>query len=77
VRPDLDVKLQMAAEQALVYGIDRARKLRVPGLLGTRTAVRSSRSTARRLDPRARVVPDLPPSLYVGRVRQSALDAAG
>ena len=59
VRLTLDVKLQKAAEEALRYGIERARNSAVLRLLVLeRRRDRRARSE-RRLDPRARVVPDV------------------
>jgi len=77
VRLTLDLKLQMAAEQALLYGIDRARS---SGCYGCWNA---NGGAIVALDPRDGAIralasyPTYRPSLYVGRVRQSALDAAG
>src|SRR4029079_5269963 len=77
VRLTLDVKLQMAAEQALVYGIDRARNS------GCQGCWYSNGGAIVAMDPRDGSIramassPTYRPSLYVGRVRQSALDAAG
>ena len=78
VRLTLDVKLQKAAEEALRYGIDRARNSELLRLLELKRAAPSSR-----IDPHDGSIralasyPTYPPSLYVGRVRQRALDAAG
>jgi penicillin-binding protein 2 len=77
VRLTIDLKLQMAAEQALVYGIDRARNS------GCQGCWYSHGGAIVALDPRDGSIramassPTYRPSLYVGRVRQQALDAAG
>jgi penicillin-binding protein 2 len=77
VRLTLDLKLQMAAEEALRYGIERARNT------GCQGCWYSNGGAIVALDPRDGSIralasnPTYPPSLYVGRVRQSALDAAG
>ena len=77
VRLTLDVKVQKAAEEALRYGIDRARNSGCSGCWY------SNGGAIVALDPRdgsIRALASFPtyrPSLYVGRVRQSALDAAG
>ena len=77
VRLTIDVKLQMAAEQALRYGIERARNS------GCQGCWYSNGGAIVALDPRDGSVralassPTYPPSLYVGRVRERALDAAG
>jgi penicillin-binding protein 2 len=77
VRLTLDLKLQMAAEQALRYGIERARNSACQGCWY------SNGGAIVALDPRDGSIralasnPTYPPSLYVGRVRQQALDAAG
>jgi penicillin-binding protein 2 len=77
VRLTLDVKLQKAAEGALRYGIDRARNSACYGCWNANGGAIVA------LDPRdgsIRALASFPtyrPSLYVGRVRQSALDAAG
>jgi penicillin-binding protein 2 len=77
VRLTLDVKVQKAAEEALRYGIDRAQR---SGCYG---CWYSNGGAIVALDPRdgsIRALASFPtyrPSLYVGRVRQSALDAAG
>ncbi len=77
VRLTLDVKLQMAAEEALRYGIERARNS------GCQGCWYSNGGAIVALDPRDGSIralasnPTYPPSLYVGRVRQRALDAAG
>jgi penicillin-binding protein 2 len=77
VRLTLDLKVQMAAEQALRYGIQRARNSGCPGCWY------SNGGAIVAIDPRDGSIralasyPTYPPSLYSGRVRQSALDAAG
>jgi penicillin-binding protein 2 len=77
VRLTIDLKLQMAAEQALRYGIERARSS------GCQGCWYSNGGAIVALDPRDGSIralasnPTYPPSLYVGRVRQRALDAAG
>jgi penicillin-binding protein 2 len=77
VRLTLDVKLQKAAEDALRYGIDRARNSGCYGCWN------SNGGAIVALDPHDGSIralasfPTYPPSLYVGRVRQRALDAAG
>src|SRR5262249_17574606 len=77
VRLTIDLKLQMAAEEALRYGIERARNS------GCQGCWYSNGGAIVALDPRDGSIralasnPTYPPSLYVGRVRQSALDAAG
>jgi penicillin-binding protein 2 len=77
VRLTLDLKLQLAAEQALRYGIDRARNSGCSGCWFANGGAIVA------LDPRDGSVralasyPTYQPSLYVGRVRQQALDAAG
>jgi penicillin-binding protein 2 len=77
VRLTLDLKLQMAAEEALRYGIERARNS------GCQGCWYSNGGAIVALDPRDGSIralasnPTYPPSLYVGRVRQQALDAAG
>jgi penicillin-binding protein 2 len=77
VRLTLDLKLQVAAEQALRYGIERARNSACQGCWY------SNGGAIVALDPRDGSIralasnPTYPPSLYVGRVRQQALDAAG
>ena len=77
VRLTLDVKLQMAAEEALRYGIDRARNSQCQGCWyangGAIVAMDPRDGSIRALASN----PTYPPSLYVGRVRQRALDAAG
>ena len=77
VRLTLDLKLQMAAEAALRYGIDRARSS------GCQGCWYSNGGAIVAMDPRDGSIralassPTYRPSLYVGRVRQQALDAAG
>ena len=77
VRLTLDVKLQKAAEEALRYGIDRARNSACYGCWNANGGAIVA------LDPRdgsIRALASFPtyrPSIYVGRVRQSALDTAG
>jgi penicillin-binding protein 2 len=77
VRLTLDLKLQMAAETALRYGIDRARSS------GCQGCWYSNGGAIVAMDPRDGSIralassPTYRPSLYVGRVRQQALDAAG
>jgi penicillin-binding protein 2 len=77
VRLTLDVKLQKAAEDALRYGIDRARNSRCYGCWF------SNGGAIVALDPRDGSIralasfPTYPPSLYVGRVHQRSLDTAG
>ena len=77
VRLTLDLKVQMAAEAALRYGIERARSS------GCQGCWYSNGGAIVALDPRDGSIralasyPTYPPSLYVGRVRESALDAAG
>jgi len=77
VRLTLDLKLQIAAEEALRYGIERARNS------GCQGCWYSNGGAIVALDPRDGSIralasnPTYPPSLYVGRVRQRALDAAG
>jgi len=77
VRLTIDLKLQMAAEQALRYGIERARNS------GCQGCWYSNVGAIVALDPRDGSVralasnPTYRPSLFVGRVRQKALDAAG
>jgi penicillin-binding protein 2 len=77
VRLTLDVKLQKAAEDALRYGIDRAHNSNCYGCWF------SNGGAIVALDPRDGSIralassPTYPPSLYVGRVRQRALDTAG
>jgi penicillin-binding protein 2 len=77
VRLTIDLKLQMAAEDALRYGIERARNS------GCQGCWYANGGAIVAMDPRDGSVralasnPTYPPSLYVGRVRQRALDAAG
>jgi penicillin-binding protein 2 len=77
VRLTLDVRLQMAAEEALRYGIDRARNSSCYGCWNANGGAIVA------LDPRDGSVralasyPTYRPSLFTGRVRTSALDAAG
>jgi penicillin-binding protein 2 len=77
LRLTLDMKVQKAAEEALRYGIDRARNSACYGCWF------SNGGAIVALDPRDGAIralasyPTYRPSLYVGRVRQSALDAAG
>ncbi len=77
LRLTLDVKVQRAAEQALRYGIDRARNSACYGCWF------SNGGAIVALDPRDGAIralasyPTYRPSLYVGRVRQRALDTAG
>jgi len=77
VRLTLDLKLQVAAEQALRYGIERARNSACYGCWNANGGAIVA------LDPRDGSIralasyPTYRPSLYVGRVRQRALDAAG
>jgi penicillin-binding protein 2 len=77
VRLTLDLKLQIAAEEALRYGIERARNA---GCYGCWNA---NGGAIVALDPRDGAIralasyPTYRPSVFVGRVRQRALDAAG
>ena len=77
VRLTIDLKLQLAAEEALRYGIERARNS------GCQGCWYANGGAIVAMDPRDGSVralasnPTYPPSLYVGRVRQRALDAAG
>jgi penicillin-binding protein 2 len=77
VRLTLDLKLQMAAEAALRYGIDRARSS------GCQGCWYSNGGAIVAMDPRDGSIralassPTYRPSLFVGRVREKALDAAG
>jgi penicillin-binding protein 2 len=77
VRLTIDLKLQMAAEAALRYGIERARSS------GCQGCWFSNGGAIVAMDPRDGSIralasnPTYAPSLYVGRVRQRALDAAG
>jgi penicillin-binding protein 2 len=78
VRLTLDVKLQKAAEEALRYGIfERARNSNCYGCWfsngGAIVAVDPHDGSIRALAS----YPTYSPSLYVGRVRERALDAAG
>jgi penicillin-binding protein 2 len=77
VRLTLDEKLQKAAEDALRYGIDRARNSACYGCWfsngGAIVALDPHDGSIRALASS----PTYPPSLYVGRVRQKALDVAG
>jgi penicillin-binding protein 2 len=77
VRLTLDVKLQKAAEDALRYGIDRAHNSNCYGCWfsngGAIVALDPHDGSIRALAS----YPTYPPSLYAGRVRQRALDAAG
>jgi penicillin-binding protein 2 len=77
VRVTLDLKLQMAAEAALRYGIDRARSS------GCQGCWYSNGGAIVAMDPRDGSIralassPTYRQSLFVGRVREKALDAAG
>jgi penicillin-binding protein 2 len=77
VRLTIDLKLQMAAEEALRYGLERARNS------GCQGCWYANGGAIVALDPRDGSLramasyPTYPPSLYVGRVRQRALDTAG
>ena len=77
VRLTLDLKLQLAAEEALRYGIERARNSACQGCWY------ANGGAVVAMDPRDGSIlalasnPTYPPSLYVGRVRQRALDLAG
>jgi penicillin-binding protein 2 len=77
LRLTLDLKLQLAAEEAIRYGIERARNSACYGCWN------ASGGAIVALDPRDGSVralasyPTYPPSVYVGRVRPRALDAAG
>ncbi|MDX6437136.1 MAG: penicillin-binding protein 2 [Gaiellaceae bacterium] len=77
VRLTLDVKLQKAAEDALRYGIDRARNSACYGCWnangGAIVALDPHDGSVRALAS----YPTYPPSLFVGRVRQKSLDVAG
>ena len=77
VRLTLDLKLQLAAEEALRYGIERARNSECQGCWyangGAIVAMDPRDGSIRALASN----PTYPPSLYVGRVRQRALDTAG
>ncbi|MFL5950599.1 MAG: penicillin-binding protein 2 [Gaiellaceae bacterium] len=77
VRLTIDLKLQVAAENALRYGIERARSS------GCQGCWYSNGGAIVALDPRDGSIralasnPTYRPSLFVGRVRAQALDAAG
>ena len=77
IRLTLDLKLQAAAEAAIRYGIERAHASQCFGCWY------SNGGAIVAIDPRDGSIraqasyPTYRPSLYVGRVRQSALDAAG
>jgi penicillin-binding protein 2 len=77
VRLTLDLKLQIAAEEALRYGVERARNV---GCYGCWNA---NGGAIVALDPRDGAIralasyPTYRPSVFVGRVRQRALDTAG
>ncbi|MBA3733730.1 MAG: penicillin-binding protein 2 [Actinobacteria bacterium] len=77
VRLTLDVKLQKAAEEALRYGIDRARNSACYGCWnangGAIVAIDPHDGAVRALAS----FPTYRPSLFSGRVRQRALDVAG
>ena len=77
VRLTLDLKLQKAAEEALRYGIERAHNSECYGCWfsngGAIVALDPQDGSIRALAS----APTYPPSLYVGRVRQRALDSAG
>ena len=77
VRLTLDVKLQKAAEEALRYGIDRARNSACYGCWnangGAIVALDPHDGSVRALAS----YPTYRPSLFVGRVRERALDVAG
>jgi penicillin-binding protein 2 len=77
VRLTLDLKLQKAAEEALRYGIERAHNSQCYGCWfsngGAIVALDPHDGSIRALASS----PTYPPSLYVGRVRQQALDSAG
>jgi penicillin-binding protein 2 len=77
VRLTLDLKLQKAAEEALRYGIERAHNSQCYGCWfsngGAIVALDPHNGSIRALASS----PTYPPSLYVGRVRQQALDSAG
>ena len=77
VRLTLDVKLQKAAEEALRYGIDRARN---SGCYGCWNANGGAIVAIDPHDGAVRALASYPtyrPSLFVGRVRERALDVAG
>jgi penicillin-binding protein 2 len=77
VRLTVDLNLQIAAEQALRYGLERARNS------GCQGCWNANGGAIVALDPRDGSIralasyPTYRPSLYVGRVRQRALDTAG
>ena len=77
LRLTLDLKLQLAAEEAIRYGIERARNSACYGCWN------ASGGAIVALDPRDGSVralasyPTYSPSVYVGRVRRRALDVAG
>ncbi len=77
LRLTLDLKLQLAAEEAIRYGIERARNSACLGCWNANGGAIVA------LDPRDGSVralasyPTYSPSVYVGRVRRRALDAAG
>jgi penicillin-binding protein 2 len=77
LRLTLDLRLQIAAEQAIRYGIERARNSACYGCWYANGGAIVA------LDPRDGSIralasyPTYPPSVYVGRVRRRALDAAG
>jgi penicillin-binding protein 2 len=77
VRLSLDLNVQIAAEEALRYGIERARNTGCDGCWYANGGAIVA------LDPRDGAVralasyPTYRPSVYVGRVRQRALDASG
>ncbi len=77
LRLTLDLKLQLAAEEAIRYGIERARNSACFGCWNANGGAIVA------LDPRDGSVralasyPTYSPSVYVGRVRRRALDAAG
>jgi penicillin-binding protein 2 len=77
VRLTIDLKLQTAAEEAVRYGIERARNSECFGCWF------SNGGAVVAIDPRDGSIralasyPTYRPSLYVGRVRTRALDAAG
>ena len=77
VRLTLDVKLQKAAEEALRYGIERAHNSQCYGCWfsngGAIVALDPNDGSIRALAS----FPTYRPSLFVGRVRQQALDASG
>ncbi|HVR14189.1 MAG TPA: penicillin-binding transpeptidase domain-containing protein, partial [Gaiellaceae bacterium] len=77
LRLTLDVKLQKAAEEALRFGIDRARN---SGCYGCWNANGGAIVALDPHDGSVRALASYPtyrPSLFVGRVRQRALDVAG